>query len=123
MHANDLSGIHDFHRRPRSHRVRGQLTMELLFRPNQQHTHAGIMTSGQQRSFDLRLGSPVRSHCIDSYYGFHESVRLSAFFYFHHLATLVVPALGAGAMRELALMAVGALRNRVGHEKIVRATP
>ena len=81
------------------------------------------MAGGQYCSFDLRLGSPIRSHCVDSNYRFHEVVRLSAFFYFHHLAAFVVPTLGAGAMRELALMAVGALRNRGGHEKIMRTTP
>src|SRR6185437_262853 len=115
-------GIYDLHRSPRGYRVRSQLAMELLFRSDQQHTHARIMTSGQQCSFDLRLRSPVRSHCIDSNYRFHEFARLSAFLYFHHLAALVVPTLGAGAMRELALMAIGALRNRVGHEKVMCAT-
>ena len=47
--------------------------------------------------------------------------RLAGFFYFNYFATFVVTALGAGAMRHLLLMAVGALRERVLRQRVVRA--
>jgi hypothetical protein len=46
---------------------------------------------------------------------------LFGFFDFHYFAALIVAALGAGAMRQFPLMAVRALRDGNGSEKIMGA--
>jgi len=47
--------------------------------------------------------------------------RLAGFFDFHYFAPFVIPALGAGAMRHLLLVAVRALGQRVLRQGVVRA--
>src|SRR6185312_562256 len=98
-----------------------ELATERLFRSDQQNAHARIMPGGQQCTFYLRFRSPVRTHCIDSYDGFHECLRLLRFLDFHDFTPFVVAAFGAGAMRELVLVAIGALGNGVGYKVIVSA--
>ena len=66
------------------------------------------------RTFDLRFRRPVCAHRVQRYDAWHGEFRLAGFFDVQDFTALVVSALGAGAVRHLALVAVGALGQRVG---------
>jgi hypothetical protein len=61
------------------------------------------------RTFDLRFRGPVRAHRVQRYDAWHGEFRLAGFFDVQNFTALVVSALGTGAVRHLALVAVGAL--------------
>ena len=73
------------------------------------------------RTFDLRFGRPVRAHRVQRYDAWHEEFRLAGFFDVQNFAALVVSALRAGAVRHLALVAVGALGKGVAFQCVVSA--
>jgi hypothetical protein len=61
------------------------------------------------RTFDFRFRRPVGTHRVQRYDAWHGEFRLAGFFDFQNFASLVMTTLGAGAMRHLALVTVGAL--------------
>jgi hypothetical protein len=73
------------------------------------------------RTFDFRLWCPVRTHRVQRYDAWHGEFRLAGFFNVQNFAAFVVSALGASAVRHLALMTVGALGERVAFQCIMRA--
>jgi hypothetical protein len=74
------------------------------------------------RTFDFRFRGSVRAHRVQRYDAWHGKFKLTGFFDVQDFATLVVSALGASAVRHLALVAVGALGERVTLECVVSAT-
>src|SRR5262249_52309350 len=107
------------------------------------HAHV-IVTSREDRAFDLWFRGLVRPHRIDSDDGWHEredctrsrrqkkltdlsqirsglGIGWLALFHLHHFAALVVATLGAGAMRLLFLVAVRALAQAGSADGVVRA--
>jgi hypothetical protein len=50
-----------------------------------------------------------------------QTAWLAGFLNFDNFPAFIVPALGAGAVRHLLFVAVGALGKRVSGEKVVRA--
>src|SRR5215472_181706 len=103
--------------------MRSQFLAKLFFRPYQEHLHARIVAYRKQGSFNFRSRGPIRPHGIDSDNSFHGPLRLLRFFDFQNFAAFVIAALGTGAMRELALVAVGALGNRGGGQIVMGAAP
>jgi hypothetical protein len=84
---------------------------DLRFASNENDTNP-IMARRLNGALDLGLGRPVRSHRVQSYDACHEEERgwLAGFLYVQNLASLIVTALGAGAMGHLLFVAVGAFR-------------
>ena len=72
-------------------------------------------------TFNLRFRGPVRAHRVQRYDAWHGGFRLAGFFDVQNFAALVVSALGAGAVRHLALVTIGALGERVALESVVCA--
>jgi hypothetical protein len=73
------------------------------------------------RTFDLRLGVAVRTHRVQGYDAWH-GMRLAGFLDFADFATFVITTLGAYAMRQLALVAVGAFGKRTAGQRIMGAS-
>ena len=71
------------------------------------------MAGSLNRALDLRFGRPVRAHRVQRDDARHGVLRLAGFFDVENFASFVVTALGAGAVRHLALVAVGALGEAV----------
>src|SRR5277367_2134193 len=74
------------------------------------------------RTFDLRLGPTVRTHCVQGYDAWHGNAMLAGFLDFHDFAAFVVAALRAGPMWQLALVAVRTFGKRPARQKIMGAT-
>src|SRR5581483_5266838 len=91
-----------------------------LLAADENDLHA-ILPSGLERAFDLRLGRPVRTHRVQGYDAWHGMIVLARFLYVQNFPSFVVTALGTGTMRHLALVAIGALRERVSFERVVSA--
>ena len=73
-------------------------------------------------AFDLRPRPAVRAHRVQGYDAWHGEFRLAGFFDVQDFTALIVTALGAGAVRHLALVTVGALGERVAFQCIVGTT-
>src|SRR5579871_2695829 len=63
---------------------------------------------------------PIASTAITVGMGCQSETPLLGFFHFQDFAALIVPALGAGAVGKFALVTVGALRQGVRGQMIVR---
>ena len=98
-----------------------ELRPQLGFTTDEQGVDA-VVPGRLNRTFDLRFRRPVRAHRVQSYDAWHGEFRLAGFFDVQNFTALIVTALGAGAMRHLALVAVGALGERVAFQCVVRAT-
>jgi hypothetical protein len=86
-----------------------ELRLHDVLRPDQQHTPA-VLARGLKRALHFRLGGAIRTHRIQRNHARHVVVRLAGFFNVENFASLIVPALGAGAMRHFLLVTVGAFR-------------
>src|SRR5882672_6981446 len=79
------------------------------------------MTRRLQGAFDLGLGGLVGPHRIQSDYAGHGGKKLGLLFDLEDFAALVVSALRADAVRQLLLVTVGTLGERVLGERVVGA--
>jgi hypothetical protein len=98
-----------------------EFRLDTVLRTDQEHARAE-MAGGRDRALNFGPRSTIRTHRIQGYGAWHgiAGKRLAGFFDFHNLAPFVVAALGAGAMGHLLLVAVGALRQRMLRQGIVR---
>src|ERR1700736_5855253 len=71
--------------------------------------------------FDLRLRPAIRAHRVQGYGAWHGVAALAGFLDVQNFAAFVVAALGAGAMRHLALVAVWTFRECVAFQRIMGA--
>ncbi len=107
FHGDDFAGVDNLNGEFAGAGVARQFLSEGLFRPDQQDAHV-IVPRRLDRTFDLRLGPAVRTHRVQGYDAWHGVALLAGFLDFQDFAAFVVATLGAGAMRQLALVAVGA---------------
>jgi hypothetical protein len=96
-----------------------QFGLHDFFRADQQHAHT-VLACGMDRALNFRLGSAIRTHCIQRDHARHGG-ELAGFFHVENFASLIVSALGAGAVRHFFLVTVGALGKAVAFEGIVGA--
>src|SRR5581483_4079187 len=101
-------------------RVPLNLGAQHVFGTDQNDLHA-ILPCGLERAFDLRLGRPVRSHRVQGYDAWHGMIVLAGFLYVQNFPSFVVTAFGTGTVRHLALVAVGALGERMSFQRVVSA--
>jgi hypothetical protein len=83
-----------------------EFRLDGLFAPDEEDGNS-ILPRGLDRTFDLRLGRSIGTHRVQRYDAWHEK-GLARLLDVENLAPFIVPALGAGAMRHLLLVAVGA---------------
>ena len=114
----------------------GQLRAEHLFAADEEDANV-IVAASQYGAFDFRLGGLVRPHAIDSDVGSHALEGLAPaggqvargrtrgellfFLDRHYFTALVEAALQARAMRQLALVAIGALGGGARGQVVVGA--
>jgi hypothetical protein len=98
----------DFNGKSRSRGMKRQLGPQLFFVPDKEDVNA-VVPGRLNRTFDFRFRRPVGTHRVQRYDAWHGEFRLAGFFDFQNFASLVMTTLGAGAMRHLALVTVGAL--------------
>jgi hypothetical protein len=98
-----------------------ELGAQLEFASDQKRVHA-VVPCRLNRTFDFRFRRPVGAHRVQGYDAWHGEFGLACLFDVQNFAALVVAALGTGAVRHLALVAVGALGKRVAFQCIMGAT-
>jgi hypothetical protein len=108
VHGDDFTGMDDFNGETGGRVIAIKLGPQLRFAPNQKNANP-VVPRGLNRTFDLRLRRPVRAHRVQGYDAWHGEFRLAGFFDVQDFTTLIVTALGAGAVRHLALVTIGAL--------------
>jgi hypothetical protein len=81
----------------------------------------GQSTAGEDRSPYLRLGSLVGTYGVKSYVDEHGARLLGFFLDVENGSAFILAALGAGAMGQLLLVAVGALGEARSRQEVVRA--
>ena len=111
LHGDDFAGVHDFDGQAGGGRIALQFRPDALCRARPADGNA-IVPGGLNGAFDLRLRRPVGTHRVQSYDAWHGVAELAGFFDVQNFTALVVAALGAGAMRQLALVAVRTLGKR-----------
>ena len=113
FHGNEFAGVDDFDGQARRRGVAIQFRLDHIFRADQQHAHA-ILARRLYGALNLRLGSAVGTHRIQRDHARHGVFELAGFFDVEDFASFIVTALGAGAVRHLFLVAVGALGQGCG---------
>ncbi len=97
-----------------------EVRTQLILPPHQVYTHRQLAT-GEDSTPDLRIWGLVRTHCVESNVRQHrDRMQLLRFLDFEYFAPFVRPALRAGTMRQLALVAVRALAQANRGKSIVR---
>src|ERR1700716_1711141 len=102
-----------------------QLRLDCGFRADQQHTHA-IMARRMYGTFDFWLGRAVGTHRIQRDYARHvwreRDQWLAGFLNVEDIASLIVAAFGASAVRHFLFVAVRAFGKGMALKRIVGAS-
>ena len=120
VHGDVFAGVDNFDGQACRGGVAIQFRFDDIFRADQQHAHA-ILARSLYGALNLRLGSAVGTHRIQRDHARHGVFGLAGFFNIEDFASFIVTALGAGAVRHLFLVAVGALGKAVRLQRIVSA--
>jgi hypothetical protein len=80
-----------------------------LFGADKHHAQA-VLACSLDCALYFRLGGAVGTHRVERDHARHSVVRLAGFFNVENFASLIVTALGAGAMGHFLLVTVGAFR-------------
>src|SRR5450631_3329604 len=78
-----------------------------------------VLPGGLNGAFNLRLRRPIGAHRVQGYDAWHGSGMLAGFLDIENFATLVVAALRASAVRQLAFVTIRAFGERPARECIV----
>ena len=120
FHGDVFAGVDDFDGQARGRGVAIQFRLDLGFGADQQHAHA-VLARGVYRALNLRLGRAVGTHRIQRDHARHGVYELAGFFDVEDFASLIVTALGAGAVRHLLLVTVGALGKGMAFQSVMGA--
>jgi hypothetical protein len=113
-----FAGVDDFDRQPHGRGVPVEFRLDFGLWADQQHAHI-VLTRRQNGALDLRLGRAIRTHRIQRDHARHGGYELAGFFDVENFAAFIVTALGAGAVRHLLLVAVGALGKGMAFQSVV----
>ena len=120
VHGDDFAGVNDFDGKARGAGVAGEIGAQTICGTDEQDAHA-VVARRLQGAFDFGLRRLVGPHRIQSDYARHEGRKLGLLFDLKNFAALVVAALGAGAVRQFLLVAVGTLGEREPGERVMGA--
>src|SRR5581483_7559883 len=120
IHSNDFACMNDFYGKPYCGAMAFQFSTNGLFRADKSDTNA-ILPRRLDRTFDLRLRRPVRTHCVQSYDAWHGDGRLTIFLNTEDFAAFVITTFRTSAMGLFALVTIWTLRKRRCRQKIMGA--
>ena len=116
VHGDDFAGVQNFNGQARGKRHSAPVRPDHIVGTHQNDANA-VVPGRLNRAFDFRTRRPVRAHRVQGYDACHGDSELAGFLDVENFAAFVIAALGAGAMRELALVTVGTLGKRMRTSK------
>src|ERR1017187_507613 len=118
LHGDTLTGVHNLNGECAVTILHLELPADHILLAHQDDFDSQI-PGGANRPFDFSFGGVVTAHCIHRN-GQHVVPKL-LLFDFDNFAAFILPAVGADAVGQLGFVAVGALGQAGGFERIVRA--
>src|ERR1017187_5055291 len=118
LHGDTLAGVDNLNGELTAAVLHFELTADHILLAHQDDSDSQV-PGGANRPFDFSFGGVVTAHCIHRN-GQHVVPRL-LLFDFDNFAAFVLPTMGADAVGQLGFVAVGALGQAGGFERIVRA--